>query len=206
MAEIWRTSSFRYATAQPADTTGFGPYARSAAAELSTSLDVDEDLSPPANSNTAPVQATKTETMPLPTAESKATHAPSAEAAAPDVILLPQAPVVSETAALKPVAPAAPRVDVVLKRETATVSLPLEQASDQNGLIGRLTEALGVVEPPHEKKSLTVLPVSDGEPAANETPKEIHQLEYVVTDTEDDVSMNDVATMASRLRPALRNA
>ena len=205
-AEIWRTSSFRYATAQPADTTGFGPYARSAAAELSTSLDVDEDLSPPANSNTAPVQATKTETMPLPTAESKATHAPSAEAAAPDVILLPQAPVVSETAALEPVAPAAPRVDVVLKRETATVSLPLEQASDQNGLIGRLTEALGVVEPPHEKKSLTVLPVSDGEPAANETPKEIHQLEYVVTDTEDDVSMNDVATMASRLRPALRNA
>lgn len=200
-AEIWRTSSFHYATGAPADTTGFGPYARSAAAELSTSLDVEEDLSPPANSNTAPVQATAHP------AESETAREPDAEAAATDAILLPQSPAVSETAAPEaPVAPAVPRVDVVLKRETATVSLPLAQANDQDGLIGRLTEALGVVEPPHEKKSLTVLPSADGKPAATDAPKETHQLEYVATDTEDDISTNDAATMASRLRPALRNA
>lgn len=175
---------------------GFGPYARSAAAELSFPSGEADELAPPANSNTVP----------------RAGRAPESliRAAAP-------APAPSSAAALAdhPAAPEQPsssRVDVVLKRETATVSLPLDAAADQTGLIGRLTEALTSADAAHEKNSLPPAAREQGDGTvdaaaahASRAPEEVELLEFVTDERESEASHDDAATMASRLRPAIQS-
>jgi hypothetical protein len=210
--DIWRSSSFRYAAkAPPAATTGFGPYARSAAAELNSAIAGDDPLAPPANSNTAPALQRTVRTEPqapdailVPHSPDPAAAASASEPNAPrvDVVAAPRVDVV---AAPRMDVVAAPRVDVVLKRETATVSLPLENANEQGGLIGRLTEALAASDPAEENKSPAVSPGFESQLQPNNRAKEPRQLEYVTPPIEDNISTDDAATMAKRLRPALRN-
>jgi len=68
-------------------------------------------------------------------------------------------------------------VDVVLKRETATVTMPLSEARAPDGLIGRLGQALATIK--------------DTEPAAENT------------DVDGDLALADAADIADRLRPII---
>ena len=102
-----------------------------AAAELGASSGAEDELATPANSNTAPRRRADTSDA-APAARIEAESSRHVE--------------VAETPALEPIAPRPDRVDVVLKRETATVSLPLDTANDHGGLIGRLTDALTAID------------------------------------------------------------
>ena len=212
--ETWQTPRFRYApTAAAQATGGFGPYARSAAAELGALSDVDAEdaLAAPANSNTAPLRRADD----VADAARQAADAPvtgilagiespaSAQPAGAEVL---------ETAVLEPVAPRADRVDVILKRETATVSLPFDRAEDHGGLIGRLSEALTGIDSTDEKNSsplhTAVIDITGFAPSkigARDSEQDMKLLEPVAHDNESDLSNDDAATMASRLRPAFRN-
>jgi hypothetical protein len=68
-------------------------------------------------------------------------------------------------------------VDVVLKRETATVTMPLSEARAPDGLIGRLGQALATIK--------------DTEPAAENA------------DVDGDLALADAADIAGRLRPII---
>jgi hypothetical protein len=210
-AETWQTPRFRYAPTAAATQTagGFGPYARSAAAELGALADAgaEDAIAAPANSNTAPLhRAGVTAAL-----ARQATDAPIAE------IETGSAPHATETstfdaAILEPAAPRADRVDVVLKRETATVSLPFDRAEDHGGLIGRLSDALTGVDGTNEKNSsplrTAVIDISGFAPSeldARDGDQDLKLLEPVARDNESDLSNDDAATMASRLRPAFRN-
>lgn len=148
----------------------FGPYARSAEAELSAGIleaDDEDALATPANSNTAPPLRAETARAP-------------------------------ETALRMP-APAEPRVDVVLRRETATVTLPLDAASEQNGLIGRIGQALSELDlaPEPNAPAITVLEHSE----AVTSPQEAVASED--RDLSTDSSFDDATVIAARLRPAV---
>jgi hypothetical protein len=158
----------------------FGPYARSAEAELNSSdrLDDEEPIQRPTNSNTAPSRWTE--------------------------VVAPQS---------EPAAPRA-RVDVVLKRETATVTLPLDDTRETDGLIGRLGQALNEIEP--EPKNFSAAELSS-ETATNERRladngraiRESRQgevlelVESVGSDISTDPATADAVTIAGRLRPAI---
>lgn len=168
----WTSHRYRHVKTGSLASDVFGPYARSAEAELSAEFsdDYTEDPVAPANSNTAP--------------------AGPAEAAVPGE----------------------PRVDVVLKRETATVSLPLEAAQDRDGLIGRLGQALSgqastaMVEDTNKNSSGRLsLATSEGQrpsPAAVfEGADDVTRFEDVIDESSTDVADADAAIMAGRLRP-----
>ena len=203
-AETWQTPRFRYAPPASAQTAGgFGPYARSAAAELGASPDAEDAIAAPANSNTAPVR----HGAPAADPATPSTGATSARIASetPDAAAV-------ETAVLEPAAPRTDRVDVVLKRETATVSLPFGRAEDHGGLIGRLSEALTAIDTPDEKNSpvpgSAVIDISAAAPfdfGTRTSGQDLKLLEPVADDNEGEISNDDAATMASRLRPAFRN-
>lgn len=177
-------------TASPIHSEVFGPYAMSAEAELNAAdtFDDEESIPGPANSNTAPSR--QADILP-----------PKSE----------QTPRSAE--------PAAPRthVDVVLKRETATVTLPLETAGEGGGLIGRLGQALNEITP--EPKNFSAIEHSS-EAATNElrsidTAWSTHQetkndesepIESVASDISTDPSTSDAATIAGRLRPVIVKA
>lgn len=142
----------------------FGPYARSAEAELRSAPETVE-----------PEQARPTDT---------AAH----QTAAPDV---PH-----------------PRVDLILERETATVSLPLDASRETDGLIGRLGQALTDSAPSSKNKSQRSDADEHKSPrnsVANTPPKLLQSFEEVGDDASSDTSTDDAATMASRLRPAFES-
>jgi hypothetical protein len=196
--ETWQTPRFRYAPPASNQTqAGFGPYARSAAAELGASSGAEDELATPANSNTAPRRRADTSDA-APAARIEAESSRHVE--------------VAETPALEPIAPRPDRVDVVLKRETATVSLPLDTANDHGGLIGRLTDALTAIDTFDEKNlaapAAAIIDISDFGPSEFGTrmpDQELKLLEPVGHDNEAEISNDDAATMAGRLRPAIRN-
>ncbi len=106
-----------------------------------------------------------------------------------------------------------PRVDVILKRETATVSLPLDAAHEQEGLIGRLGQALTGADPAPEKFSQAPLAslTSASEPSAHDARVDgdmevLALLERLDDDASTDPSTDDAASIASRLRPAVGRA
>jgi hypothetical protein len=168
----------------------FGPYARSAEAELSAAGEHDEagPIEEPANSNTAPSRWTE--------------------------VVPPTKPEKSESTreAADPAATRA-RVDVVLKRETATVTLPLDGSRETDGLIGRLGQALSDIEPKNKNFSAAELSSSaTNAPRPVDDPWSTHQnskievselLESVGPDISTDPSTEDAVTIAGRLRPAI---
>jgi hypothetical protein len=148
------TAAFGKAAVPASDV--FGPYARSAEAELNAEIlepDDEDVLAPPANSNTAP-------------------------------------------------APTEPRVDVVLRRETATVTLPLEATDQPDGLIGRIGQALTDLD----RATATETPAPDA-PApvviALGPPPLPMAAEAGAQDISTDSSCDDAAAIAVRLRPAV---
>ncbi|WP_051113796.1 hypothetical protein [Hyphomicrobium zavarzinii] len=172
------------ATPRVSTSDDFGPYARSAKAELSAEPEAfdDEPLAEPANSNTVP------------------SHQPD---------------IVEARRAAAPEAPR-PRVDVVLKRETATLTLPLDAADGPGGLIGRLGQALEGIEQDNEKipapRQISATEVnahqSTGvapEVAANRTDELSESFEALDVIDESDPSADDVVAIAGRLRPAIAN-
>ncbi|MGE0023270.1 MAG: hypothetical protein AB7S70_06520, partial [Hyphomicrobium sp.] len=156
-ATSWTSARFGAVRPSALPSDVFGPYARSAAAELSAGAEDDADTENgskmPANSNTAP--------------------------------------------------PAEPeRVEVILKRETATVTLPADDGAE--GLISRIGRALKGIGEPSEKNSLTRLAAA---PAASHggAPHDVEVLESseaVSTDVIADADDDGAVTMAGRLRPA----
>ncbi|WP_439543099.1 hypothetical protein [Hyphomicrobium sp.] len=206
-AETWQTPHFRYAPPASAQTAGgFGPYARSAAAELGASPDAEDATSAPANSNTAPHR------------RAGETAGPASSAGAPVAEIETESPSHSavegilKSCILEPAVLHADRVDVVLKRETATVSLPFGRPEDHGGLIGRLSEALTAIDTPDEKNSpapgAAVIDISAIAPfdfGTRMPSQDLKLLEQVADDNEGEISNDDAATMASRLRPAFRN-
>lgn len=203
-AETWQTPHFRYAPPASAQTAGgFGPYARSAAAELGASPDAEDATAAPANSNTAPVRHGAPAAEPVPPSTGATSARIASETPHGDPV---------EPAVLEPAAPRIDRVDVVLKRETATVSLPLGRAEDRGGLIGRLSDALTAIDTPDEKNSpapgAPVIDISAVAPfdfGTRMPDQDLKLLEPVADDNEGEISNDDAATMASRLRPAFRN-
>jgi len=153
----------------------FGPYARSAEAELAEALETDDDQEPE--------------------------DRPPAEVEVP-----------SATRNGEPRESAASRnVDVVLKRETATVSLPLDEAIAPDGLMGRLERALAGNERGAESTAAVTLPLA---PSAHDTPADANQTigqqqydseaEHVEAQTESEHDAD--ATTAGWLRPATDRA
>jgi len=116
---------------------------------------------------------------------------------------------------VKSAAPAAaqPHVDVVLKRETATMTLPLDTAGDADSLISRLGRALTGAKPGEPEKISSAgsllaaapeAPVAAERIGAAETLGQAHDydwVEKVEADLSTDTSTDDAATIAERLRP-----
>ena len=107
-------------------------------------------------------------------------------------------------------------MDVVLKRETATLTLPLDAADGPGGLIGRLGQALEGIEQDNEKipapRQISATEVnahqSTGvapEVAANRTDELSESFEALDVIDESDPSADDVVAIAGRLRPAIAN-
>ena len=159
-----RSSTFSFGRAATPASDVFGPYARSAEAELKAEFieDDENEIVPAANSNTAPSWR----------AES-----------------LQRAAAASE-----------PRVDVVLRRETAMVSLPLDAAEQSNGLINRIGQALGDLERAAETAGPGPL-VLEPPPAERQSPDAPSE-----TDISTETSEDDVTAIAVRLRPAAGEA
>lgn len=171
-AEAWSSPRYRYAKAGALASDVFGPYARSAEAELSAHWDEGDDPDDggiaPAGPNAAPARG-------LPGTDPR------------------------------------PSVDVVLKRETATVSLPLDETGGNETLIDRLGQALTGIERDIGKNSAARL--ASAGPRGDEAPDEaltsarqrsqvLESPESVSADASADVSDDGAATIAGRLRPA----
>jgi hypothetical protein len=169
--------------AGPRYSTEFGPYTTTAEAELATPpSDLEPDPPEAANSNTAPSRLARKEDDTAPKAATPPAH---------------------ET-------PAADRVDVVLKRETATVTLPLTDASTPDALIGRLGKALSDIDAASEKNPVLEISVDRNvEIVRNEPATDSRRLvfaesfEQVAGDLGDDPTTADAVTIAGRLRPAV---
>lgn len=140
---------------------------------------------------------------------------PLAEPANSNTVPSHQPDIVEARRAAAPEAPR-PRVDVVLKRETATLTLPLDAADGPGGLIGRLGQALEGIEQDNEKipapRQISATEVnahqSTGiapEVAANRTDELSESFEALDVIDESDPSADDVVAIAGRLRPAIAN-
>ncbi len=171
-----RTTRRRPASSRSAASDIFGPYARSAAAELSAAVDGPDgevDIAP-ANSNTVPDRRAETR---------------------------------GESPEFAGAEPVKERVDVILKRETATVSLPLEAAHGSEGFLGRLGHALTDADRTPEINSLPGLSViTEQKPSVIGAPVPeavFEQMENVVLDLSTDVTTDDAAAIAVRLRPVV---
>jgi hypothetical protein len=165
--------------------TGFGAYARGAQTELSPRPVREPDIGEPANSNTGPAARAAT------TRPSVAARQPDGENGAPAA----QATRAAET------------VDVVLKRETATVSLPASSAAS-DGLIGRLGQALETIdaaatEPPNSGATVTLVATPAPLEIAGPSDAGGPIAEGAGADLDTDPSTADAADIADRLRPAI---
>lgn len=110
--------------------------------------------------------------------------------------------------ALEPAAE--PTVDVVLKRETATVSVPLGEATES--LVGRLGEALEQMEASagrerieHRLSTNDSAEISRAEPPVLLTPV-VEDAEPAEADLATDSETADAIHIAGRLRPALSSS
>lgn len=178
-SEAWARARGFHAKGGVAPSDVFGPYARSAEAELragSSDLGLSDDVETaggiaPANSNTAPAQASESP--------------PAGE----------------------------PRVDVVLKRETATVSLPLNAAQEHDALIGRLGQAFsrqvsGAIGERSDKNSADRLVTAAAQnsaadaSSADDVVVEASIIEPVIAESSTDLVDADAAAMAARFRRA----
>lgn len=102
----------------------------------------------------------------------------------------------------------APTVDVILKRETATLSVPLHEATEN--LVGRLGQALEQMEAATgRERSEALPPATDSAEFARVEPvllTAIEDLEPVEADLAIDSETADAAHIAGRLRPALSSS
>jgi hypothetical protein len=173
----------------------FGIHARHAEAELARAdAAFDEETDEPANNNTAP--------PPRPSRPSTKAKAPA------NFTALPKA----ESAAFDTtkVEPSRESIDVILKRETATVSLPRDVVSKNDsdaGLIGRIGEALSLIE-----KNERVSPMTNHGAESTSTSnadalllltsaEKDESFEDVEIDIDSDPAHADAASIAGRLRP-----
>jgi hypothetical protein len=219
---------------RPEFQTSYGPYSRAAQAELER--DGEEPAPAPvraANSNTTP-SARKPEPPATEAAPVLETVVPfngprvRATVRSPLAYAEPMSPppVVPATVALRPPegqlatvvesSPAAKtgdKIDVVLSRETATVTLPAGEAMLPEGLIGRLGRALAEaqsqeIESVAEIKALEHASAAGTLPAAPESPGDdyLSMLEAATrldADLDKDPGTADAIPMAGRLRPAI---
>ena len=132
----WAAARYGYAKTGASASDVFGPYAKSAEAELAAVGIANDDIATPPQARTD--TSTRNPKMP-PTDERH-------QASPPDT-----------------------RVDLILKRETATVTLPLGASQEPQGLIGRLGEALNGLETGPEKKSSPILAPRNTLPIRPET-------------------------------------
>jgi hypothetical protein len=172
----------------------FGIHARHAEADLARAgAAFDEDTDEPANKTTAP--------PPRPSR-------PNTEAKTPASFTPPKA----ESAAFDTtkVEPSRESIDVILKRETATVSLPRDAVSKNDGdagLIGRIGEALSLIEKNERVSSIT----NHGEARPSTSNADVlvllpsaekdESFEGVEIDVDSDPAHADAASIAGRLRP-----
>jgi hypothetical protein len=171
----------------------FGIHARQAEAELTQAPPPFEDEAEPAtpaNNNTAPP----------PSEETPRRAHKNAEPAASAII----DKATDETSR--------DSIGVILKRETATVTLPLDAMADESksgsSFIGRLTEALTRIEANERTESIT--PRADESagkqapaPLRLASPEKEEEPEDVVIDLESDPATADAASIAGRLRPRM---
>lgn len=169
----------------------FGIHARHAEAELART---DDETDEHANNNTAP--------PPSPSRPSTEAKAPASFAAPPKAE--------STTTDTTKVEPSRESIDVILKRETATVSLPRDVVGKNDndaGLIGRIGEALSLIE-----KNERVSPITnhdDGKPSTSKadvlvllpSTEKDESFEDVEIDVDSDPAHADAASIAGRLRP-----
>ena len=173
----------------------FGIHARHAEAELARAdAAFGEETEEPANNNTAP--------PPRPSRQSAEAKAPASFAPPPKAE--------SATFDATKVEPSRESIDVVLKRETATVSLPRDVVSKNDndaGLIGRIGEALSLIE-----KNERVSPITNHDEARPSTSnadvlvllpstEKDELFEDVEIDVDSDPAHADAASIAGRLRP-----
>jgi hypothetical protein len=175
-------------TADAKSVAQFGVYARGAKAELSGTRRALHDSASAANSNTAPAT--------LPTAEDAMG---SVEAHPSDNAKVVEFPRES--------------VDVVLKRETARVSLPAGNPEQTDALVGRLGEALARIE---TKLADPDTPSAEDGEATTNAESSLPEIVFLPSaeieidedsDPEDDLATDeataDAAAIAGRLRPAI---
>jgi hypothetical protein len=176
----------------------FGIHARHAEAEFARADafldDEEENVDAPANSNTAP--------PPCP-AERKAEQAPTVIFSPP-----PKSEGRSTDTATEPTRES---IGVILKRETATVNLPLDAVSGVNGtdagLIGRIGEALDRIEKNERVPSVAAQAIPAARPSNADAPlllvsaEKDESFEDVEIDIDSDPANADAASIAGRLRP-----
>jgi hypothetical protein len=173
----------------------FGIHARHAEAELARAdAALDEETDEPANNNTAP--------PPRPSRQSTEAKAPAS--------FTPPPKAESATFDTAKVEPSRESIDVILKRETATVSLPRDVVNKNDsdaGLIGRIGEALSFIE-----KNERVSPIANHDEARPSrsnadvlvllpSTEKDESFEDVEIDVDSDPAHADAASIAGRLRP-----
>jgi hypothetical protein len=101
-----------------------------------------------------------------------------------------------------------PGVDLVLRRETAKLRLPLDAASGPQDMIARLSLALDKIHGGKKNIEPDLIPApqstTDDAPA-HEKVELLESFERVDADLSADTSTDDAATIAGRLRPARSN-
>lgn len=189
-SDAWSSPRYTYAKAGPSAAEIFGPYARSAQAELNATPETASELKDHDEKAPAAPKAVATHTV---------TSNEATDSGTPDG---------------PPSARRDPHVDVVLERKTATLSFPLEATKTSDGIVGRLGEALSAIEREPAKKNSTVAlahtpavePFSGTEKDETRQPQDVEILEGVADDISTDPETEDAVTIAGRLRPAIRDA
>lgn len=183
-SKTWTSPRYTYPNTGATAAEVFGPYAKSAAAELSaaeamTATDAEDEI--------ATYDARKQ------------TRSPPASADRPQ----------AATRKTGDTADPAKHVDFVLKRETATVSLPLKDVKTPDAIVARLGAALSNVEGDPAKKISELsdtrkAPTARADTGVNEHTaqfEDVETLESVVGDISTDTETEDAVIVAGRLRP-----
>lgn len=183
--ETWTSPRFTYPNTGASAAEVFGPYAKSAAAELrSAAVLLAEDADDSADAGSPPSkQEAANASHSVGSAGSKNRNGPKNR----------------------------DHVDFVVKRETATVSLPLQNVKTNEGIVARLGAALSEFEG-HPAKNFSSLP--DMRPAAAGTPdthreasiphaKDVQKFESFADDISTDPATEDAVTIAGQLRPVI---
>lgn len=198
-AELTRKAPLE-ARLNPDRVAQFGVYAQRADADIRTEK---PDETPPraANSNTAPTPAARRSASPPESAQAS-NDRPASESS----VLVTENPLTMERSAS-----ATDRVNVVLKRETATLSLHLDDQT-HSGLVNRIGEALD------RSNSADVIPTIAHQSTSVPQGFETHALELLSEDvgqTDDEIesketfaidadpATEDAVAIAGRLRPSV---